>query len=151
MTRALERGEGSASRPGRFLPPGKTRHPLYRRLGGPQSRSRQVRKISPSPGFEPRIVQSIASRLPEDIKWKSNQCNYELKINSNPDVFLSPNGRDIRENNADIWRGSTSRFFCIMGTGTLCRCVKLPGRSFELYFATYLGLHALFYGELYFP
>jgi hypothetical protein len=31
-------GEGSASRPGRFTP-GKTRYPLYRRLGGPQDRS----------------------------------------------------------------------------------------------------------------
>ena len=33
MTTALERGEGSALRPGRSLPPGKTRYPLYRRLG----------------------------------------------------------------------------------------------------------------------
>ena len=32
------RDEGSASRPGRSLPPGKTRYPLYRRLGGPQGR-----------------------------------------------------------------------------------------------------------------
>ena len=40
--KALEGGEGSASRPGRFLPPGKTRYPLYRRLGGPQGRSGQV-------------------------------------------------------------------------------------------------------------
>jgi len=32
MTTALEGGEGSASRPGRSLPPGKTRYPLYRRL-----------------------------------------------------------------------------------------------------------------------
>jgi hypothetical protein len=46
MTAALEGGEGSASRPGRSLPPGKTRYPLYRRLGGPQGRSGQVRKIS---------------------------------------------------------------------------------------------------------
>ena len=29
------------------LPPGKTRYPLYRRLGVPHSRSGQVRKISP--------------------------------------------------------------------------------------------------------
>jgi hypothetical protein len=42
----LEEGEGLASRPGRNLPPGKTRYPLYRRLGGPQGRSGQVRKIS---------------------------------------------------------------------------------------------------------
>jgi hypothetical protein len=30
----VEGGEGSASRPGRLLPPGKTRYPLFRRLGG---------------------------------------------------------------------------------------------------------------------
>ena len=33
MATALEGGEGSASRPGRSLPPGKTRYPLYRRAG----------------------------------------------------------------------------------------------------------------------
>jgi hypothetical protein len=33
------------------LPPGKTRYPLYRRLGGPQSRSRRMRKISPPTGI----------------------------------------------------------------------------------------------------
>ena len=61
MTTALERGEGSASRPGRSLPPGKTRYPLYRRLSGPQGRSGQVRKISPPPGLDPRTVQPVAS------------------------------------------------------------------------------------------
>jgi len=44
------RGEGSASRLGRSLLPGKIRHPLYRRLLGPQGLSWQVRKISPPPG-----------------------------------------------------------------------------------------------------
>ena len=39
MTAALEGGEWSAARPGRTLPPGKTRYPFYRRLGGPQGRS----------------------------------------------------------------------------------------------------------------
>jgi hypothetical protein len=47
MTTALEGGEGSASRPIRSLPPGKTRYPLYRRLGWPQGRSGQVRNVSP--------------------------------------------------------------------------------------------------------
>ena len=45
------RGWGSASRHGRSLPRGKTRYPLYRRLGGPQVRSRQVWKISPPTGI----------------------------------------------------------------------------------------------------
>ena len=62
MTTSLEEGEGSASHPGRSLPPGKTRYPLYRRLGGSQGRSGQVRKISPAPGFDSRTVQPIASR-----------------------------------------------------------------------------------------
>ena len=62
MTTALEEGEGSASRPGRSLPPGKSRYPLYRRLGGSQGRSGQVRKISPPPGFDSRTVQPVASR-----------------------------------------------------------------------------------------
>jgi hypothetical protein len=40
LTSALDRGEWSASRPGRALPQRKDpRYPLYRRLGGPQSRS----------------------------------------------------------------------------------------------------------------
>ena len=41
LDHGTRRGEGSASHPGHSLPPGKTRYPFYRRLGGPQ-----VRKIS---------------------------------------------------------------------------------------------------------
>ena len=44
------------------LPPGKTRYPLYRRMGGPQGRSGRVWKISPPPEFEPQTVQPVASR-----------------------------------------------------------------------------------------
>ena len=44
------------------LPLEKTRYPLYRRLGEPHGRSGRVRKISPPPGFDPRTVQSVASR-----------------------------------------------------------------------------------------
>ena len=47
LDHGTRRGEGSASRPGRSLPPGKPWYPLYRRLGGPQGRSGQVRKIWP--------------------------------------------------------------------------------------------------------
>jgi len=61
MTTALERGEESASRPGRSLLPEKTRYPLHRGLIGPQGRSGQVRRISPPPGFDHRTVQPVAS------------------------------------------------------------------------------------------
>ena len=46
ITSALDGGGWSTPRPGRFNP-GKTRYPLYRRLGGPQGRSGRVRKTSP--------------------------------------------------------------------------------------------------------
>ena len=62
MTTALEGSEWSGSCPGLSLPPGKTRYPLYKRLGGRQDRSGQVRNISSLPGFDPRTVQSVASR-----------------------------------------------------------------------------------------
>ena len=63
------------------LPLGKTRYPLYRRLGGPRSRSGYVRKISPPPGFDPRTFQPVAScytdytiSTPEFVHI--NQINY---------------------------------------------------------------------------
>jgi hypothetical protein len=43
-------------------PPGKTQYPVYRRLGGPQGRSGRMRKILPSPRFDVRTVQPVASR-----------------------------------------------------------------------------------------
>jgi len=44
------------------LPAGKTRYPLYRKLGGPQGRSGQVRNISPPLGFDPRPAHPLAPR-----------------------------------------------------------------------------------------
>ena len=61
LDHGTRRGWRATSRPGQSLLPGKTRYPLYRRLGGPQGRSGQVQKISPPPGFDPRTVQSGSS------------------------------------------------------------------------------------------
>ena len=52
---------GQRHAPAALYPPGKTRYPLYRRLGGSQGRSGRVRKISPTPGFDPRTVQPVGS------------------------------------------------------------------------------------------
>jgi hypothetical protein len=68
----------SASRPGRSLPPGKTRYPLYRRLGRPQGRSGQKRKIAPPPGFDPRTVEPVASRC-TDYETRPTVCLYQKK------------------------------------------------------------------------
>ena len=55
-------GVGSQRHTPAALPPRKTRYPLYRSLGGPRGRSRQVRKTSPPPGFDPLTFQPVASR-----------------------------------------------------------------------------------------
>jgi hypothetical protein len=55
-TSALDGVDGQRHAPA-ALPPGKTRCPLDRRLGGHQGRSGRVRNISPPPGFDPRTVQ----------------------------------------------------------------------------------------------
>ena len=60
MTTTLEGGEGSVSHPGLSLPLGKTRYPLYRRLGGPPGWT-GAENLAP-PGFDPRTVQPLASR-----------------------------------------------------------------------------------------
>ena len=61
MTAALEGGEWSAARPGRNLPPGKTRYPFYKRLGEPQGRSGRAENLVPT-GIRSRIVQPVVSR-----------------------------------------------------------------------------------------
>jgi hypothetical protein len=78
QTSELEGDEVSASHPSRFLPPGKTLYPLYRRLGGPQGLSGQVRKISPPPGFDPRIAQPAAIRYTD---WATRPTTHAVNLN----------------------------------------------------------------------
>ena len=61
LTSALD-GMGCQHHATAALLPGKTRYPLHRRLGEPQGRSVQGRKIPLTPGFNPRTVQPVASR-----------------------------------------------------------------------------------------
>jgi len=60
MNVALDGGEWSAARPGRTLPPGKTRYAFYRRLGGPQGRYGRAENLVPT-GIRSRTVQPVVS------------------------------------------------------------------------------------------
>jgi len=107
LTWALEEGEGSASRPGRILPSGKTRYPLYRRLGGPQGRSGQVRKISPPPGFDPRTVQPLGSRY-TDYATQPTSVDFNVKK-----VKQSCNRPDVAQR---VPGGLGAQIFMTLGT-----------------------------------
>jgi hypothetical protein len=61
LTSAID-GVGGQRHSPAALPQEEMRYPPFRRLGEPQSRSGQVRKISPPPGFDSRTVQPAASR-----------------------------------------------------------------------------------------
>ena len=61
-----------------FLPPIKTRYPLYRRLRTPQGFPGRVRKTSSPPGFDPRTVQPIASRC-TDWAIPAHKPQYSVK------------------------------------------------------------------------
>ena len=78
MTAALEGGECSAARPGRTLPPGKTRYPFYRRLGGPQGRSGRTENLVPHRDSIPDRPASSSLAIPTELPELSQKC---LKIN----------------------------------------------------------------------
>jgi hypothetical protein len=62
LTSAVDGVGWLTPRTGCFTTGKETRYAWYRRLGGLQGRSGRVRKISPTPGFDPRTVQPLASR-----------------------------------------------------------------------------------------
>ena len=82
-------GWGFSTTPRPLLPPGKTRYPLYRRLGRHQDRSGQVRKIWPPPGFDPRTAQAVASRYND---WATRPTGYLYKVRL---IIKNLRGNDI--------------------------------------------------------
>jgi hypothetical protein len=55
-------GVSGQRQPQALYPPGKSRYPFYRRLGGRQDRSEPLQESSPPPGFELWTVQRVADR-----------------------------------------------------------------------------------------
>jgi len=92
MTAALKGGEWSAARPGRTLPPGKTRYTFYRRLVGPQDRSGRAENLFStgirSPDRPARSSVAIRTELPYPQRtiWSSFK-NKKLIIPTNQTVL----------------------------------------------------------------
>ena len=89
--RGTRRGERSAERPGRTLPPGKTRHPFYRRLGGPQGWSGRAENLVPT-GIRSRTVQPVVSRYTDRATRPTYICMYSMYISG----VASPNVLCVR-------------------------------------------------------
>ena len=72
-------GWGVSSTPGPPLPPGKTRHPLYRRLGGSQGRSGRTKNLVPT-GIRSRTVQPVAQSLYR-LSYQAHCCQIQINFN----------------------------------------------------------------------
>ena len=128
MTASLEWGEWSASRPGRTLPPGNTRYPLYRRLDGPQGRSGRAEHLAP-PGFDPRTVQPLVSRY-ADWATRPTINKYIQEIVSRAKIWSVPM---IWENWYSVW------------TAISCNYI-FPGTKAEIkYICQWKGISAVMF------
>ena len=99
---------GGQHHPPAALPPGRTRYPLYRVLGGPQGRSGRGRKISLPPGFDPRTFQFRSESL------------YRLSYRGPPPVLtVSSNSRTLTPSSAKLTTASRCRTMRTSTTGAM--------------------------------
>ena len=61
------------------LTPGKTKYPLYRRLGGPRGQSGRLRSILPTLAIDPRTFQPVASRYTDWTMASKHTNTYSRK------------------------------------------------------------------------
>ena len=132
MTAALDGGEWSAARPSRTLLPVKTRCSFYRRLGGPQGRSGQVRKISFQPGFDPGPSSSYSVAIPTELPGPQNF------------TYIIPVIRHLTENLDPIKRLDLPLIICLLrnivyGHQTKCNFYNFSRFSMPLFLIRKLG------------
>ena len=89
LTSALD-GVGVQRHAPAALPPGKTRYPLYRRLGGPQGRSGHVRKNLAPTGIRSPDRPAGSESLYR-LSYRGPHNNQDTKIS----YFVSANGRPL--------------------------------------------------------
>jgi len=77
MTAALEGGEWSAARPSRTLPPGKTRYPFYRRMGGPQG----PKGGKSHPHWDSVVDSPACSQSLYRLSYPAHSLNYYWYVN----------------------------------------------------------------------
>ena len=80
--RGTRRSEWSAACPGRILPPGKTRYPFNRRLGGPQGQSGRAENLIPTRS-QSQTVQPIVSHYTDSATWPTPTVSTDRKITIN--------------------------------------------------------------------
>jgi len=166
MTAALEVGEWSAARPGRTLPPGKTRYPLYRRLDRPQGRSGQAESLVPHRDSIPDRPASISVAIPTELpilSYYPTKIRYYRRYSDSLQAGRSGDRIPfVPRFSVPVLSGPGAHPDCYtMSTGSF-QSVKRPGRGVDhpphlaprlrkeyIPQIPLLGLRGLFQGDLY--
>ena len=132
MTAALQEGEWSAARPGRTLPPGKTRYPFYRRLDGPQGWSGRAENLVPT-GIRSRTVQPVVSRYTDWATAPPHTHTHTVRdwngyISDDIATFVDKSVRDEPYYNPHPTPTSTTE-----KRSAKCRHGSIPGTCWQFY------------------
>ena len=139
-------GEWSAARPGRTLPPGKSRHPFYRRLGGPQGRSGRVENLVPT-GIRSRTVRPVAQSLYR-LSYPAHLCALYLMLFKS-DEKLKKYGKILLSSLRKLclsmhWFSWNSKFLiCIIWSCVPPNITQIGGEIWEVGADMYLYLHLM--------
>jgi hypothetical protein len=96
------------------LPPGKTRYPLYRRLGEPQGRSGCVRKISLPPGLDPRTVQLVVSCYVDWTTGLTQAISKRYKMKTQTWVYLLRPQQLLYLPISEVLHSDTREYVCVV-------------------------------------
>ena len=160
----------STPRPGRFTIGMETRYPSYMRLSGSQGRCGRVLKTQPSPAFDSRTVQPIASRFCNTYDPTIQFIHQTFAVSSslNCDVSVLRIHQALMFKELKFYRTRRDRLwahpaFCTIGTVSVSREETSRGVTLTIHYhpaqrlrkgqiytsPSPLGLRGLFQGELY--
>ena len=78
---------GQQHAPARTLPPGKTRYPLYRRLGGPQGRPGRTENLFPT-GIRSRTVQPVVVAIPTELPGPQTYIHTYIHTHTHTHIYI---------------------------------------------------------------
>jgi len=105
MTAAQKGVSDQQHAPAALYPPGKTRYPMYRRLGGTQGRSGQAENLVPT-GIRSRTVQPLVSRYTD---WATGPTLFTVRS-------LNKKNRTTKRINIVKIKQNTSHVYLIIGS-----------------------------------
>jgi len=117
MTAALERGEWKAARPGRTLPPGKTRYPLYRSLGWPPGPVWTGGKSRPNRHSIPERPARSSVAIPTELPGPHQSGVLNVFISVSTDITKGMRDFEVKSDKLQVTYVQEARWYCVQADG----------------------------------